>query len=92
MIGLFQGEVLSPILYSLYVNDCEMHFLQENCPSIEIEMINLFLLMYADDMVLLALSPESLQKMLDALSTYNDKWKLTLNTDKTKIMVFRGSN
>ena len=41
-IGLFQGEVLSPILYSLYVNDCEIHFIREKCPSIEINLINLF--------------------------------------------------
>ena len=47
-IGLFQGEVLSPLLYSLYVNDCEIHFIREKCSSIEINLINLFLLMYAE--------------------------------------------
>jgi hypothetical protein len=88
-VGLFQGEVLSPILYSLYVNDCEMHFIRENCPSVEISMISLFLLMYADDTVLIAESAEALQSMLDALQSYNDKWNLTLNIEKTKIVVFR---
>ena len=88
-IGLFQGEVLSPILYSLYVNDCEMHFLKNNCPFIEFEMICIFLLMYADDMVLIAQNPQNLQKMIDELQNYNEEWKLMLNTDKTKIMVFR---
>ena len=29
-IGLFQGEVLSPILYSLYVNDCEIFLYVKN--------------------------------------------------------------
>ena len=66
-IGLFQGEVLSPILYSLYVNDCEVFFIKEHCESIEINLINLFLLMYADDMILFAESPSSLQHMLDVL-------------------------
>ena len=28
--GLLQGEVMSPILYSLYVNDFEMHLLSDN--------------------------------------------------------------
>ena len=88
-IGLFQGEVLSPILYSLFVNDCEMHFIREHCSSFDLNMLNLFLLMYADDMVLFAESPESLQHMLNTLHTYNKEWKLTLNVDKTKIMVFR---
>ena len=88
-IGLFQGEVLSRILYSLYVNDCVMHFLRANCPTVEIGLINLFLLMYADDMVLIAQSPESLQCMLNALVTYNENWKLTLNVQKTNIVIFR---
>jgi hypothetical protein len=45
--------------------------------------------MYADDMVQFAESPESLQHLLNTLHTYNNEWKLTLNVDKTKIMVFR---
>lgn len=90
--GLFQGEVLSPILFSMYVNDMEMHFLSENCPSLEIQEINIFLLMYADDTVLLAESPEGLQSLLDALYSYSTKWDLTVNTDKTKILVFRNGN
>ena len=88
-VGLFQGEVLLPILYSLYVNDCEMHFIRSNCPSVEINMNNIFLLMYADDTVLLAETPQDLQTLLNSLYTYCDEWKLTVNTAKTKIMVFR---
>ena len=88
-IGLFQGEILSPILYSLYVNDIEMRFIRENCPSVEISLISMFLIMYADDTVLIAESPHSLQSMLDALYKYNTEWKLNLNTIKTKIMIFR---
>jgi hypothetical protein len=45
--------------------------------------------MYADDMVLFAERPESLQHLLNTLHTYSNEWKLTLNVDKTKIMVFR---
>jgi hypothetical protein len=45
--------------------------------------------MYADDMVLFTESPESLQHLLNTLHTYNNEWKLTLNVDKTKIMVLR---
>ena len=87
--GLMQGEVMSPILFSLYINDFEMHFIRENCPSVEIQLINLFLLMYADDTVLISESAEGLQRMLNALLSYTKKWNLTVNIDKTKILVFR---
>ena len=66
-----------------------MEFLTDDCPSIELQAINLFVLMYADDMVLLAETAEGLQKMLDTLVRYTDKWNLTVNTNKTKVMVFR---
>ena len=82
--GLMQGEVMSPILFSLYINDFEMHFIRENCPSVEIQLINLFLLMYADDTVLISESAEGLQRMLNALLSYTKKWNLTVNIDKTK--------
>ena len=52
-------------------------------------MLNLFLTMYADDMVLLAETPEGLQKLLDSLSKYTHQWDLTLNINKTKVVVFR---
>ena len=45
--------------------------------------------MYADDMALFAESPVALQHMIDSLHKYNKEWKLTLNVDKTKIVIFR---
>ena len=87
--GVFQGEVLSSILFSMYVNDCESHFLSDHCPHVAIQMLNLFLIMYADDMVLLAETPEGLQTLLDSLSEYTHKWDLKLNTNKIKVVAFR---
>ena len=87
--GLFQGEVLSPIMFSLFMNDCEMHFLKKCCPYIELQLISVFLLMYADDMVLIAESPSGLQQLIDNLYVYNSECNLSLNVDKTKIVVFR---
>ena len=52
-------------------------------------MLNLGLLLYADDIILLANSEESLQNSLNVLADYSARWKLTVNTTKTKIMVFR---
>ena len=88
-VGLMQGETLSPLLFSLYVNDFERHFMSDNCPSVELQVLNLFVLMYADDMVIFADSPEGLQKMLNSVHSYTDEWSLRVNVEKTKVVVFR---
>ena len=46
------------------------------------------ILLYADDGALVAQSADDLQHMLDALHAYRAKWRLFVNTDKTKVMVF----
>ena len=43
----------------------------------------------ADDMVVLASSPEDLQNSLDYLYNYCNNWSLSFNTDKTQIVTFR---
>ena len=86
-----QGEVISPILFALYVNDCEMDFINHNCDPIELKELSLFLIMYADDMVIFSESIEGLQAILDTLYNYTEKWKLSVNINKTKIVVFRNA-
>ena len=48
-----------------------------------------FLLLYADDIVIITESSEGLQKPLNTLYDYSQHWKLTVNINKTKIMFFR---
>jgi hypothetical protein len=45
-------ESLSPFLYAMYVNDIEIELIKQGCQSYELKMLNLYLLMYADDTVL----------------------------------------
>ena len=45
------------------------------------------ILMFADDMVLLAEGEEELQRMMDRVKEYCDKWRLEVNVSKTKVMV-----
>ena len=46
--------------------------------------------MYADDIILLSTSAKGLQEKLDihVLNTYCKDWCLTVNTNKTKILIF----
>ena len=86
--GVKQGCLLSPVLFSIYLND-----LDDCLPcGVNIAGTIVKVLMYADDIVLLAESPTDLQKMIDALYIYNSRWSLKLNLDKSKVMVFRKSN
>ena len=61
--------------------------------EIENEMniyIKLFALLYADDTVLFAESAESLHSQLNTFSEYCKLWKLSVNSSKTKIIIFSG--
>ena len=88
-LGLRQGECLSPFLFSMYLNDLEQDFLNSNIDGIDVDMFKLFLILYADDIVIFANSKEQLQAGLNILSDYCLKWKLTVNSTKTKVMIFR---
>ena len=88
-IGLRQGEVMSPILFSLFVEDLEL-FLQRSVDcGLTVYGITLILLLFADDMVILGSSQQDLQNSLNLLYEYCQKWGLTVNTDKTKVLIFR---
>ena len=54
--------------------------------------IQMLLLLYADDVVVFAKSSSELQQEMDKLFNYCNKWKLKLNTTKSKIVVFRKGN
>ena len=48
--------------------------------------------MYADDLIILSRTAPGLQKCLDCLSSYCQKWKLSINMKKTKCMSFQSKN
>ena len=54
-------------------------------------MLNLFVLMYADDTVILAENEHDMQRNLNLLNNYCNCNKLKVNIGKTKIMVFARS-
>ena len=90
-IGVRQGECLSPFLFAMYmyVNDLEQELENNGANGIDIGMVKLRLLLYADDIVLFGKTLEELQKSLNILEEYCDRWNLTVNTAKTKFLVFR---
>ena len=88
-LGVRQGECLSPMLFSLFLNDLEEVFATEGYWGLDLDTFKLFMLLYADDIVIFSKNAEELQVGLDVLVNYCNRWKLKVNVDKTKIMVFR---
>jgi len=86
--GVFQGESLSPFLFSIYINDLSTH-LEMDGTGIDVDNIIFTSLLFADDMVILSKTREGLQKGLDSLQRYCDVWGLTVNKNKTKCVAFK---
>src|SRR5271156_5041191 len=88
--GVLQGEVLSPLLFSLYLADIEDILTNAKIPGIKITLaLIIHILLFADDMVLLAPTPFTLQKKINVLRTFFLSLGLKVNLSKTKVMVFR---
>ena len=94
--GVRQGENLSPLLFAIYLNDLENYMNTTGCKGIEIGIQNdeftifiiLFLLLYADDTIILSDNAKEFQNILKAFNEYCKKWKLKINISKTKIIIF----
>ena len=96
--GLRQGENLSPILFSIYLNDLHDFFSNSGiCNGFSIpnelnEDYNLFLkmfvLLYADDTVLLGSTADDLQNALDLYENYYNTWKLSQYNEIKSSRVF----
>jgi hypothetical protein len=83
--GLRQGCICSPLLFCLFINDMA-DGLFGGCVF---GQTRVNILLYADDVVLIAPTAASLQIMINNLEKYCDLWNLQLNLNKSKILVFR---
>ena len=73
----------------MYVNDLEAELAIKGISGINTGMINLCILLYANDIIVFGKTPEELQNALEVLEEYCKRWKLTVNTNKTQVTVFR---
>ena len=87
--GVFQGESLSPFLFSMYLNDLDTFLKNSEDVGVQLDHFLLTIIMFADDMVLFSTSRQGLQNALNALSKYCSLWGMTVNTSKTKCVAFK---
>ena len=84
--GVPQGDPLSPLLFSLFTADLPAALTHT---GVEIDnKKEIKYLLYADDLVLLTTNPNQLQLAINQLQVYANQSHLTVNTSKTKCMVF----
>ena len=70
----------------MYLKDIEEYYMLNDFDGIDLGFLKLFLLLYADDIVIMSKTEEGLHKGLLLLEEYCDRWKLTVNCTKTKVM------
>lgn len=71
-VGVKQGCVLPPTIFNMFISAVTQHILE---------------LQYADHCALLAHSPESLQRVLNVVSSIYSAIGLQINVNKTQILV-----
>jgi hypothetical protein len=86
--GVLQGETLSPILFTLYLEDMVKLLESSNTMPIRVGKATIHSLLYADDIVILAYSQSELQRKINIISKFFDELGLKVNLTKTKCMIF----
>ena len=85
-----RGEYISSFIFSMYLNDLTNEFVTKGLDGFDISMLKLYLLFYTDDVMIFSETGDGLQSGLNnILSDYCKKWKLIVNMDKAKVMIFR---
>ena len=89
--GVKQGDVLSPILFNLYINDLISNLNESQVDPVTIGSVSISSLLYADDIILLSSTQQGLQNSLNILNNYCVSWKLEVNQQKSKVIVFNSN-
>ena len=78
-------------MFAIFINDLASEIKNSNIGIILNETLTINILLYADDIVLLAKNEEDLQDLLFIVEGWCKKWRLEINLTKTNIMHIRSN-
>ena len=84
-IGVKQGVQLSPRLFSLYIESI-IEYIDNSGLGIKIGSMIINILLYADDIILLANDLNEMQKMLDIVARIGADLQVKFNSSKTNFL------
>ena len=93
-VGTEQGHPMSPELFKIFLLDLSKELNDAIGHSTQTPKLNntsLSHLLWADDLVLLALDRSSLQHLINVVHHFCNRWGLEVNKGKTAILVFKKS-
>ena len=91
-VGTEQGHPMSPELFKIFLLDLSNEL--NGLPNISVPRLNqidISHLLWADDLVLLALDSHTLQRLIDRVYQFCSAWGLEVNIGKTAILIFNKS-
>ena len=90
-VGLKQGCLASPILFSIFINELATEVENSNLRGVQLfpDLAEILLLMFGDDLALISDSVIGLQRLLNLLHNFCIVRDLVVNTVKTKVVVFK---
>lgn len=89
-VGLRQGCLMSPILFALYINGLAEEVKKANIGAriAAKKDDRCGILMFADDIVLIADDKENLRQLMAITVEYSRKWRFSFNYDKCSVVIF----
>jgi len=89
--GVRQGGILSPILFSVYIDDI-IEKMRKSGYGIYIGTQFVGSILYADDIALVSCSCHGLQKLIDICQHYGGVWDIKFNATKSQAITFGGNH
>jgi hypothetical protein len=87
-----QGCPLSPTLFGIYIDKLEDCLEKVGCVGPTLTGIVINILLYSNDVVLMERSPHDLENKLRIVKDFFSNMGMTVNTDKTKVMIIKSNN